>query len=132
MLKLVNRGARSNLPFSPGIIAGDVMFVSGQASVDREDGHIITDTFEGEVRRSIENMQAILEAAGLSLDHVVNCRCYVAREEDVAEHNRIYAEYFAEPRPTRSTLVGVLGTKLKYEIDCFAYVKATRQQADGA
>ena len=129
MLKLVNRGARSNLPFSPGIIAGDILFVSGQASVDREDGHIITDTFEGEVRRSIENMVAILEAAGLSLDHVVNCRCYVSREEDIAEHNRIYAEYFSEPRPTRSTLVGVLGSRLKYEIDCFAYVPATRQQA---
>lgn len=129
MLKLVNKGARSNLPFSPGIIAGDVLFVSGQASVDREDGHIITDSFEGEVRRSIENMQAILEAAELSLDHVVNCRCYVAREEDVAAHNAIYAEYFAEPRPTRSTLVGVLGSRLKYEIDCFAYVHATRQEA---
>ncbi|WP_306118960.1 MULTISPECIES: RidA family protein [unclassified Roseitalea] len=131
MLKLINQGARSNLPFSPGIIAGDVMFVSGQASVDRQDGHIITDTFEGEVRRSIENMSAILDAAGLSLDHVVNCRCYVQREEDVAEHNRIYAEYFPDPRPTRSTLVGVLGSRLKYEIDCFAYIHATRQQAEG-
>lgn len=130
MFKLVNKGARSNLPFSPGIIAGDCLFVSGQASVDREDGHIITDTFEGEVRRSIENMQAILEAAGLSLDHVVNCRCYVNDPDDVARHNEIYAEYFSDPRPTRSTLVGVLGTRLKYELDCVAYIHATRQEAE--
>lgn len=130
MFKLVNKGARSNLPFSPGIIAGDLLFVSGQASVDREDGHIITDTFEGEVRRSIENMQAILEAAGLSLDHVVNCRCYVNDQDDVAKHNEIYAEYFSAPRPTRSTLVGVLGTRLKYEIDCVAYVHAKRADAE--
>ena len=129
-MKIVSRGARSNLPFSPGIIVGDVLHVSGQASVDREEGHIITDTFEGEVRRSIENMQAILQAAGLTLDHVFSVRCYLAREEDVAEHNRIYAEYFATPRPVRSTIVGVLGTRLKYELDCLAHVHGTRQQAE--
>jgi len=129
-MKIVSRGARSNLPFSPGIIVGDVLHVSGQASVDREEGHIITDTFEGEVRRSIENMQAILQAAGLTLDHVFSVRCYLAREEDVAEHNRIYAEYFATPRPVRSTIVGVLGTRLKYELDCLAHLHGTRQQAE--
>ena len=47
MLKIVDKGARSNLPFSPAIVAGDLVFVSGQASVDREDGHIINGTFEG-------------------------------------------------------------------------------------
>lgn len=130
MFKLVNKGARSNLPFSPGIIAGDYLFISGQASVDREDGHIITGTFEQEVRRSIENLQVILEAAGLSLDHVISARCYLGDADDVAEHNRIYAEYFPEPRPTRTTLVNVLGTKLKYEIDAVAYVPAKRQDAD--
>lgn len=128
-MKIVTRGARSTLPFSPGIIVGDVLHVSGQASVDRDEGQIITDTFEGEVRRSIENMAAILQAAGLTLDHVFSVRCYLAREEDVAEHNRIYAEYFAAPRPVRSTIVGVLGTRLKYELDCLASLTATRQGA---
>lgn len=129
MLKIVDKGARSNLPFSPAIVAGDLVFVSGQASVDRDDGHIITGTFEEEMRRSIENMQAILEAEGLSLDHVINVRCYLGNPDDVAEHNRIYAEYFAEPRPTRTTITGVLGTMLKYELDCVAYAPATRQEA---
>ena len=129
-MKIVTRGARSTLPFSPAIIVGDVLHVSGQASVDRTDGHIITDTFEGEVRRSIGNLEAILQAAGLTLDHVFSVRCYLAREEDVAEHNRIYAEYFTAPRPVRSTLVGVLGTRLKYELDCLADLHATRHQAE--
>jgi 2-iminobutanoate/2-iminopropanoate deaminase len=129
-MKIVTGGARSTLPFSPGIIVGEVLHISGQASVDRDDGHIITDTFEGEVRRSIGNMRAILQAAGLTLDHVYSVRCYLAREEDVAEHNRIYAEYFREPRPVRSTIVGVLGTRLKYELDALASVTTTRQQAE--
>ena len=129
MLKLVDSGARSNLPFSPAFIAGDLMFVSGQASVDRDNGAIITGTFEEEMRRSIENLRAILEAGGLSLEHVVNVKSYVAREEDVALYNKIYPEYFSEPRPSRSTIVGVLGSKLKFELDCVAYTGATRQQA---
>ena len=130
MYKLINKGARSNLPFSPGYIVNDCLHISGQASVDRDDGRIITDTFEGEVRRSIENLKAILEAADLSLDHVFSVRCYLGDAANVAEHNRIYAEYFSAPRPVRTTLVNVLGTGLKYELDAIAYVKATRQQAE--
>lgn len=129
MLKIIDKGARSDLPFTPAIVAGDLVFVSGQASVDREDGHIITGTFEEEMRRSIENLEAILRAEGLSLDHVINVRCYLGSANDVAEHNRIYAEYFADPRPTRTTITGVLGTMLKYELDCVAYAPTRRQDA---
>lgn len=128
-LKIIDAGARSHLPFSPGIIAGDFMYVSGQASVDPATGVIIADSFEGEVRRSIDNLKAILEAGELSLDHVINVKSYVADEADLAAYNAIYREYFAAPPPTRSTIVGVLGTKLKFELDCVAFRHATRQQA---
>jgi 2-iminobutanoate/2-iminopropanoate deaminase len=128
-LKIVDAGARSHLPFSPGIIAGDFMYVSGQASVDANTGAIVTDSFEGEMRRSITNLKAILEAGGLSLDHVISVKSYVANEADLALYNQIYREYFPAPPPTRSTIVGVLGTTLKFELDCVAYTKATRQQA---
>lgn len=129
-LVIVDAGARSQLPFSPGIIAGDLMFVSGQASVDAQNGQIITDSFAGEMRRSIANLKSILEAAGLSLDHVVNVKSYLASEADLAEYNAIYRDYFTAPAPTRSTIIGVLGTKLKFELDCVAYRHATRQQAE--
>lgn len=128
-LIIIDAGARSHLPFSPAIVAGDFMYVSGQASVDAGSGAIIADSFEGEMRRSILNLKAILEAGGLSLDHVINVRSYVANEADLAAYNAIYPEYFATPAPTRSTIVGVLGTKLKFELDCVAYRHATRQQA---
>ncbi len=129
MLKLINEGAKSGLPFTPAIIAGDLMFVSGQASVDAESGAIITGTFEQEMRRAIENLRAVLQAGGLTLDHVINVKSYVAEQSDLAEYNKIYAEYFSQPVPTRSTIVGVLGTMLKFELDCVAYVPKTRQQA---
>lgn len=129
MMKIVDSGARSNLPFSPGIIAGDFMYVSGQASVDPTTGAIITGSFEEEMRRSIDNLRAILEAGGLSLDHVISVKSYVANQDDLALYNTIYPEYFGQPTPTRSTIVGVLGTMLKFELDCVAYVPVTRQGA---
>ncbi|MEY4395914.1 MAG: Enamine/imine deaminase [Planctomycetota bacterium] len=110
----------SHLPFSPAIKAGDFVFVSGQASVDSS-GKIVVDTFEGEFRRSLENIKLVLAAAGLDLSHVVQVRSYLASEEDLAEYNRLYREFFKEPYPARTTIVGVLGTALKYEIDVTAY-----------
>jgi len=86
-LKIVDAGARSHLPFSPGIIAGDFMYVSGQASVDAGTGAIVSDSFEGEMRRSIANLKAILEAGGLGLDHVINVKSYVSDEADLALYN---------------------------------------------
>ena len=66
----------SHLPFSPCVGVGDLIFVSGQASVDQA-GNIITDTFEGEFRRSMENVRLVLEAAGSDLAHVAQTRNYV-------------------------------------------------------
>lgn len=129
MLKIVTKGAKSNLPFSPAIIAGDIMFISGQASVDPDGGAIISGTFEEEMRRSIENLRSILVAEGLSLDNVINVKSYVAEQSDLPLYNKIYADYFNAPLPTRSTIMGVLGTMLKFELDAIACVSTTRQQA---
>ena len=111
---------RSHLPFSPGVRAGDFLFVSGQASVD-DKGEIVVDSFEGECRRSFDNLGRILSAAGLGFSDVVQVRNYVARQEDLPEFNRIYREYFTEPYPARTTIVGCLGVLLKFEVDAVAY-----------
>ncbi len=110
----------SHLPFSPAIRAGDFVFVSGQASVD-ETGKIVNDTFEGEFRRSLENTRKILEAAGLSLAHVVQVRSYIDNPADLPEYNKLYRDYFKEPFPARTTIVNCLGGALKYEVDVTAY-----------
>ncbi len=110
----------SHLPFSPGILAGGFLFVSGQASVDKA-GQIVVDTFEGEFRRSMENVQKVLAGAGLTLSDVVQVRCYVDSPDDLAEYNKLYRDVFREPFPARSTIVNCLGGKLKFEIDVVAY-----------
>ena len=109
----------SPLPFSPAVEAENFIFISGQASVDK-DGKIIKDTFENECRRSFENVRAILSTCGLSFQNVVQVRNYVGRQENLVEFNRIYKEYFTEPYPARTTLIGCLGDILKFEVDVVA------------
>lgn len=116
-----NNLPKSHLPFSPGIITGDYLFVSGQASVD-DTGKIVVDTFAGECRRSFDNLKRIVEAAGASLDDAVQVRNYVSNQEDLIEFNTIYREYFNEPFPARTTLIGCLGTALKFEVDATFYL----------
>lgn len=113
---------KSSLPFSPAIQAGDFVFVSGQASVDKS-GNIVKGTFEEECRRSFENVREILVAAGLTFSNVVQVRNYVGSQADLASFNQIYREYFSEPYPARTTIMGCLGDLLKFEVDVIAYSK---------
>jgi 2-iminobutanoate/2-iminopropanoate deaminase len=117
----VIRGAgvpQSHLPFSPAIRAGNLLFVSGQASTD-ETGRVVSDTFENEMRRTFDNLKKILAAAGLDLSHVVLVRRYLKNQSDWETYNRLYREYFKEPFPARTSLVNCLGTVL-YEVDVIA------------
>lgn len=110
---------KSNLPFSPAIQSGEFVFVSGQASVDKV-GNIVEGTFGEECRRSFDNLKVILEAAGLGFEDVVQVRNYVSKQEYLGEFNSIYKGYFNEPYPARTTLIGCLGTLLKFEVDVVA------------
>jgi 2-iminobutanoate/2-iminopropanoate deaminase len=113
---------KSQLPFSPATSVGGFVFVSGQASVDM-DGNIVSDRFEGEMRRSLENAKAVLAAAGLTLRDVVQVRNYLLGAEYLAEFNTIYREYFEEPYPARTTIMGCLGGILKYEVEMIAVAR---------
>ncbi|PWV74760.1 2-iminobutanoate/2-iminopropanoate deaminase [Prauserella marina] len=93
--------------------------MSGQASVDN--GVIVTGTFEQEMRRSIENVRAVLARGGLSLGDVVKVNAYVQNSGDVPEFNRIYREYFTPPLPARTTIANCLGDRIKFEIDVVAF-----------
>ncbi|MCX5579308.1 RidA family protein [Kaistia terrae] len=113
---------RSHLPFSPSTKLGDLIFVSGQASVDAT-GKIVSDTFEGEMRRSMENMRKVVETAGSDFAHVLQTRNYVQDPADIPLFNKIYREYFSEPFPARTTITNCLGTALRYEVECIAVAK---------
>lgn len=109
----------SSLPFSPAIKVGGFVFVSGQASVD-EKGNIVQDTFEGECRRSFENVKKVLEGAGLTLDDVVQVRNFVGKEAYLEKFNSIYKDYFKPPYPARTTILNCLGDLLKFEVEVIA------------
>ncbi|HEY3900544.1 MAG TPA: RidA family protein [Chthoniobacter sp.] len=109
----------SPLPFSPSVCFGDLIFVSGQASVDAT-GQIVSDTFEGEFRRSIENVRKVLAAAGSDLAHVIQTRNYIRDAADVPLYNQLYREYFSEPFPARTTITNCLPPALRYEIEVVA------------
>ena len=112
----------SHLPFSPAVRVGNLIFVSGQASVDAT-GKLVPDTFEGEFRRSVENLQMVLATAGSDLRHVVQTRNYVRDPANVARYNELYREYFSAPYPARTTITHCLPPTLHYEIECVAVAK---------
>lgn len=106
---------------SPATRAGDLVFVSGQASVD-ESGAIVAGTFAEEMHRSIDNVRRILALEGLGLDDVVKVNVYLGNPTNLAEYNQLYPTYFKTPRPARTTLVGCLIDAIKFEIDVVACV----------
>jgi len=109
----------SHLPFSPAVRVGNMVFVSGQAWVDAT-GKIVSDSFEGEFRRSVENLRKVLQSAGADLANVVQTRNYVRDAEDLPLFNRLYTEYFSAPYPARTTITGCLSPALRFELECIA------------
>lgn len=109
----------SHLPFSPAVVVGNLIFVSGQASVSKE-GEIISGTFEEEFRRSMENLIQILHDSGSDLAHVVQTRNYLRDPANGPLYQQLYKEYFQPPYPARTTITNCLPTSLHYEIECVA------------
>jgi 2-iminobutanoate/2-iminopropanoate deaminase len=115
---------KTSLPLSAGVCVGDYIFVSGQASTDME-GNIVQGSFEEECRRALDNLRAVLEAAGARLEDVVQIRSYVGSKDYLAAYNEIYRRFFPMPYPSRTTLIGCLGEVLKFEIDAIALKSPT-------
>jgi 2-iminobutanoate/2-iminopropanoate deaminase len=111
------------LPFSHATRFGDLVFVSGQASVDLTIGEIVAGTFAEEVARSMENLRFVLEQAGARWEDIVKVGCFVRRDEDLSEYNRLYRNYFSAPFPARTTITNCLPPGLLFEIDCVAVIR---------
>ncbi|EFL49387.1 endoribonuclease L-PSP [Solidesulfovibrio fructosivorans JJ]] len=100
---VVPKGAPAPIgPYSPGVWAGDLFFVSGQTPIDPATGAIVAGTVADQARQSIANVRTILEAAGLGLDHVVKATLFIKDMNDFATINEVYAAHFAKPYPARS------------------------------
>ncbi len=108
-------------PYSQAIQAGDMLFVSGQIPVDPATGEIPA-TVSLQARRSLENLKAVVEAAGYRLTDVVKTTVFAADIADFAEVNGVYAEYFPNNAPARSFVaVKDLPKGVKIEIEAIAW-----------
>ena len=88
-------------PYSQAVIAGNLIFTSGQIALDPETGTLVGETVAEQTHRVCKNLAAVLEAAGGSLKSAVKTVCYLADMADFAAFNEAYAQYFTE-KPARS------------------------------
>lgn len=116
-----DEGASPVGAYSQGLRAGDFVFVSGQGPLDPGTGQVVGDTIEEQVRRTLENVRAILEAAGASMADVVKATVHLADIAEFPRFNVTYSEFFPDPKPTRTTVQSVL-PGIKVEIDVIAYL----------
>jgi reactive intermediate/imine deaminase len=114
-------------PYSPGILVGDFLYVSGQGGRDREGA--LPSTVEGQARQTLQNVKAIVEASGLTLEHVVYTQVYLT---DMANHDvmdRVWKEFFPTAPPARAVLgVHRLPTDIAVEINAVAFSDLSRKK----
>ncbi|MDO4503449.1 MAG: RidA family protein [Coriobacteriia bacterium] len=91
-------------PYSQGIIAGGLLFASGQIALDPETGGMVGQTVQEQAHQVLRNVAALLEAAGTDFDHVVKTTCFLSDMGNFAAFNQVYAEYFPGRKPARSAV----------------------------
>lgn len=91
-------------PYSQGIVNGNTVFVSGQGPVNPETETIESETIEDETAQTLDNIAAILDAAGTSLDRVVKANVYLDTMDTYDAVNTVYREYMSEPYPARTAV----------------------------
>jgi 2-iminobutanoate/2-iminopropanoate deaminase len=108
-------------PYSQAIVDGDLIFVAGQGATNPQTGKKEVGDVRSETKRTFENLRAILEAAGSSLDDVLKCNVYLRDINDFAAMNEVYATFFSAPFPARTTIqAGALPGGIAVEIECIA------------
>lgn len=110
----------ARLPISQAVRAGDQVFVSGQAPV-LEDGSVVAGGIKAQLEQSMANVAAALALAGAALEDVVKITLILADVRDLDAVNRLYASYFPESPPVRTTFEARLRIDVRIQIDAVAY-----------
>ena len=110
----------NKVPLSKAIRAGDYVYLSGQVPL-KGDGSVETGSIEDQTRVVMENIKEILGEAGCELSDVIKATAWLADRADFAGFNRVYAEYFADAPPTRSTVESRLMIDIRVEVEVTAY-----------
>ena len=110
-------------PYSQAIVANGMVFASGQIAIDPKTGELNTGSIEEQTRLVLNNMKAVLEAAGSSLDNAVKCTVFLDDMNNFARMNGVYDEFFTPPYPARAAVeVERLPKDVKVEIEAIALV----------
>jgi 2-iminobutanoate/2-iminopropanoate deaminase len=108
-------------PYAQAVACGDLLFLSGQVPIDPATGELVRGTVQEEVERILDNLQAVLEAAGGGLDRIVKTTVFLTDLADFGAMNEAYARRFGQHRPARSTVqVAALPRGARVEIDAIA------------
>jgi len=106
------------LPFSPVVVAGDVVYTSGQVGTDA--AGVLAEGIEAQTRRTLENVTTCLAAAGCRLGDVVKINAYLTDMANFETYNAVYREFFTQPYPARTTVGAALAPGLLVEIEAIA------------
>lgn len=109
-----------NLPFHPGVRAGDFIFVSGQVAKDA-DGNMCAGTIEAQTRLTLESVRRVLKEAGADLEDVVKATVFLEDARDFGRYNGVFKEYFPHACLARTTVEARAVIDTKIEIDVIAY-----------
>ena len=116
-----SKAPRAIGPYSPGVLAGNTLYCSGQIAINPETGIIDTSSIESEARQVLKNLGAILEAAGMSYQNVVKATIFMTDIKNYKIINGVYAEFFKEKFPAREAIqVVALPAKAHVEISAIA------------
>jgi 2-iminobutanoate/2-iminopropanoate deaminase len=102
-----------------GMRWGDLLFLSGRVAIVPETLEVTTDDFEGQARKTMDQIVEVLRSAGSGPEHVLRVNCFLTHPGYAAKWNQIFAEYFPPPRPARTTVVSDLvvpGLKIEVEV----------------
>jgi len=91
-------------PYSQAVQANGLLFVSGQIPMDPQSGGLVQGDIEAQAKQVLQNLKAIVEAAGMGLQNVVKCTCFLKDMEDFARFNAVYATFFDTRPPAREAV----------------------------
>lgn len=110
-------------PYSQGIIAGNIVYTSGQLPIDPESGELLKGDIEKETKQCLENVKAIIEEAEGTLADIVKVNVYVTNMDNFSRINKVYGEYFTDHKPARSLVeVSKLPQNGDIEIEAIAII----------